>query len=111
MTDFVNDMFRSPRPQAELAALVDGSLRMSLARSLSLLPRDLPRTHWRGIARAFPGPLLYVVTPRYAEQARALLRHRKAPTRIEVFENAGHALFVDEPARFNALIAEFAAAQ
>jgi pimeloyl-ACP methyl ester carboxylesterase len=29
--------------------------------------------------------------------------------RIEMFENAGHALFVDEADRFNKLLAEFAA--
>jgi len=31
--------------------------------------------------------------------------------RVEVFEDAGHALFVDDAARFNALLTEFAAAR
>ena len=103
---FVRDMFRTPRPAAELAALTDSALRMPLEASLSLFPRAYPREHWRNLAREFPRPLLYVVTPQFAEQANALQRHRPA-TRISVFEEAGHALFADEPNRFNRLLAEF----
>jgi pimeloyl-ACP methyl ester carboxylesterase len=53
--------------------------------------------------------LLYVVTPQFAEQAANLKRHRPG-TRIEVFAEAGHTLFVDEPQRFNALLENFLAA-
>jgi len=51
--------------------------------------------------------LLYVVTPQLAEQAGNLQRNRPG-TETAVFERAGHALFVDEPERFNALIEDFA---
>ena len=54
-----------------------------------------------------PKPLLYVVTPQFAAQARNLKKNRPG-TRIEIFERAGHALFIDEPERFNALIGNFA---
>jgi microsomal epoxide hydrolase len=103
---FVRDMFRTPRPAAELAALTDSALRMPLEASLSLFPRTYPREHWRNITRAFARPLLYIVTPQFAGQADALQRHRPA-TCVSVFEEAGHALFVDEPERFNRLIADF----
>ena len=103
---FVNDMFRTPREVAELDELLEGALRMSLESSLALFPRDIPREHWREVARGFGKPLLYVVTQQFAAQARNLLRHRPG-TRIEIFERAGHALFVDEPDRFNRLLLEF----
>lgn len=106
LDEFVRDIFRMPRSESEIAKLRDAALRMPLEASLSLFPGNLPREHWRGIARGFGKPLLYVVTPAFAEQAENLRRHRPA-TRVEVFEEAGHALFVDEPARFNALLAEF----
>jgi len=106
--DFVRAMFRTERPEVELSALVDGAMRMPLAASLSLFPRSVPREHWREIARAFPNPLLYVVTEEFAGQARSLQRNRP-PTRIAVFGEAGHALFVDEADRFNAALMAFLA--
>lgn len=103
---FVRAIFRRPRPEAELAALRDGALRMPLAGSLSLFPGELPREHWRGIARGLARPLLYVVASGLAGQAENLKRNRPA-TRVEVFGEAGHALFVDDPERFNRLLGDF----
>jgi non-heme chloroperoxidase len=103
---FVREMFSSPRTALELDALMDVALRMPLEASLELFPRDMPREHWRGITRAFDKPLLYVVTEQFAAQAGNLLRNRPG-TRVEVFETAGHALFVDEPDRFNQLLVAF----
>lgn len=104
--DFVRASFRSPRAEPEIAALTDAALRMPLEASLSLFPRSLPREHWRGIARSFSKPLLYVVSAQFAEQAQSLKRNRPE-TRLAVFEEAGHALFVDEAARFSDLLAQF----
>jgi len=103
---FIHAIFRSKRPPAELSGLVTAALRMPLAASIDLLSYPQPREHWRDIAWAFRKPLLYVVTPQFAAQAANLRRNRPG-TRIEVFNEAGHALFVDEPARFNGLLEEF----
>jgi pimeloyl-ACP methyl ester carboxylesterase len=67
---------------------------------------SVPRTIGK-IAHAITKPLLYVVTPQYQEQAANLQKNRPG-TEVEVFTDAGHALFVDEPERFNALIGKFA---
>jgi microsomal epoxide hydrolase len=106
VASFVRAIFRSPRPPEQIRQLVEGALRLPLQASIDLLSYPEPREHWRDIAWAFSGPLLYVVTPQFAEQAKNLARHRPG-TRIEVFERAGHALFVDEPQRFDALIEDF----
>jgi len=106
LEEFVQSLFHSPRPQSELDELTASAMRMPLDSSLSLFPRTVPRTHWRDIARGFDRPLLYVVTPHFAEQAENLRQHRPS-TRTAVFESAGHALFVDEPARFNELLTDF----
>jgi pimeloyl-ACP methyl ester carboxylesterase len=47
------------------------------------------------------------VTPPLAEQA-GNLRSNRPDTETVVFERAGHALFVDEPEQFNALLDDFA---
>ncbi len=106
LSNFVHAIFRSKRPAAETKQLVEGALRMPLQASIDLLSYPLPREHWRDIAWAFRKPLLYVVTPQFAAQAANLQRNRPG-TRIEVFTQAGHALFVDEPQRFNKLLEDF----
>ena len=68
---------------------------MPLAASLSIFPSKVPRSHWREIAQSFDRPLLYAITPQYAEQGKAL-KAARPETRIELFADAGHALFVDE---------------
>jgi microsomal epoxide hydrolase len=103
---FVRAMFRSKRPPEETRRLVEGALRLPAQASIDLLSYPRPREHWRDIAWAFPKPLLYVVTPQFAAQAKNLERNRPG-TRIEIFSQAGHALFVDEPQRFDALIEAF----
>lgn len=105
---FIHAIFRSKRPAGEHQQLLEGALRMPLSASIDLLSYPFPREHWRDIARAFKKPLLYVVTPQFAEQAHNLSRNRPG-TRIEVFAQAGHTLFVDEPQRFNALMDDFLA--
>lgn len=106
--EFVRAIFGATREEAELEELVKGALRLPLAASLSLFPSAVPRTHWRDIAWAYPKPLLYAVSTQFAEQAKSLQKNRP-DTQIEIFGEAGHALFADEPERFNMLLADFVA--
>ena len=108
LAEFVRAIFAKPPGERALAQLVNGAKRMALEDSLALLDYPFERSHWRTIARAFDKPLLYVVTPQFEQQAINLKRNRPQ-TQIEVFKKAGHALFADEPQRFNALIEKFAA--
>jgi microsomal epoxide hydrolase len=104
---FMRAVFAKPRPKAEIDSLVGGAKRMSLEASIALLSYPFEREHWKRIVHGLGKPLLYVVTPQFAAQARNLQNHRPG-TQIEIFERAGHALFVDEPERFNAILATFA---
>ena len=51
-------------------------------------------------------PVLYVCQPQAESQAKILQAHL-TQARVEVFKNAGHALFVDEAEHFNHVLAEF----
>lgn len=101
---FVRGLFATPQPEARIEEIKRSALKTTLEQSIALLSYPMPREHWRRVARAFPKPLAYLVTPRFATQAHNLKAARPA-TRIEIFKNAGHALFVDEAARFNAVVA------
>jgi len=106
---FVRGMFAHPRPEAQIEQLKQAALKMPLDGAIALLSYPFPREHWRKIARSFSKPLCYCVTRRYLEQAHNLKRERPT-TRVEYFEHAGHALFVDEPERFNRIVSDFAKA-
>ena len=103
---FVREMYAKPRPEAEITALLKDVKRMSLENSIALLSSGIPREHWKACAHAFKNPLLYVVTPQFEEQARNLEKNRPG-TCIDLFADAGHALFVDEPERFNCALFDF----
>lgn len=107
LTEFARAIFATRRSPEEIAELVKSAKRMALEDSLALLDYPFARSHWRAIARGFDKALLYAVTPQYETQAGNLKKSRPA-TQIEIFRKAGHALFVDEPQRFNALIETFA---
>jgi microsomal epoxide hydrolase len=108
MDKFVRGMFAHPPPESDLVALRDSALRMPLESSIALLSYPLPREHWRDIVHGFDRPLAYLVTPRLAEQARHLQAARPE-SRVEIFEGAGHALFVDAAERFNGVLEEWVA--
>jgi non-heme chloroperoxidase len=108
MDRFVRSLFARPRPESQIERLKQAAQRMRLDDAIALLSYPFPREHWREIARGFSKPLCYCVTSRYLEQARNLQRERPA-TRVEWFEGAGHALFADEPDRFDRIVSDFAA--
>lgn len=103
---FVASMFaHDPGPDYR-ARLTEQALRMTVDDERRLRAYDAPRSYWRAAVHASDRPVLYVVRPAFRAQGEALVRtHPNA--RMEVFETAGHALFVDEPERFNALLIDF----
>jgi microsomal epoxide hydrolase len=72
-----------------------------------LLAYPMPRTYWRDAIYSTEKPVLYVVRPGWLAEQAANLAHNRPGTQIAVFQGAGHALFVDDAARFNALLAGF----
>ena len=106
MARFVRAMFHAPQPAAYLDRLTEASLRTPEPACRALLAYPVPRAYWREALYATDRPLLYVVRPRFAAQA-ANVRRMRPNTETVVFANAGHALFVDEPGRFDAVVEGF----
>ena len=106
MRRFVASMFRTPQPDAYLASLTAATLRTPEYAARALLSYPVPRTYWRDAVYMVHEPVLYVVRPGFAAQAGNLAR--KDPyAETAVFADAGHALFIDDAARFNALVETF----
>ncbi|MFZ4650174.1 MAG: alpha/beta fold hydrolase [Rubrivivax sp.] len=108
VSTFVQGMFRRPQPRAWLDELTEAALRMPLQASVALLSQPTPREFWRETLYAVEQPVLYAHTPRFSRQAE-LVRARKPGIETAAFDEAGHALFVDEPERFNQLLDGFIA--
>jgi microsomal epoxide hydrolase len=103
---FARAIFRTQQPPEYIAHLVAAMSRAPLEASQSMLDYRLPREGLRDTARRFGKPLMVTCIPQYREQAR-LHSEARPKTRVELFEEAGHALFVDEPERFNRVLDSF----
>jgi microsomal epoxide hydrolase len=107
--EFVRAMFNTSQPEGYLRDIIRQAQRLPVNTSIALLQYPYPREHWKRITHRIQKPLLYAVSAEFREQAENLRKNRPA-TRIEVFEEAGHALFVDEAGRFNRLLESFLSA-
>jgi microsomal epoxide hydrolase len=109
MHRFVIGMFHRSPGEAYLDRLTEATLRTPEPASRALLSYPLPRSYWRDAVYSTTRPVLYVVRPGWLAEQAANLAHNRPRTQIAVFDGAGHALFVDEAMRFNALLAGFMA--
>ena len=106
MRRFVRGMFSRNPGEAYLARLTEDALRTPPFAAAALGNYAVPRTFWKDAVYSVQKPVLYVVRPRFAAQA-ANLAAKDPFAETVLFETAGHALFVDEAARFDALLADF----
>jgi non-heme chloroperoxidase len=105
---FVRGMFKREHAPAWLDELTQAALRTPLKPSIALLSQGTPREFWRDALYALNRPVLYAYTPRLAEQGR-LAAARQPTIETMLFEDSGHALFVDDAPAFNRLLEDFMA--
>ena len=106
MKQFVREMFSHTPSLAYLDRLTQATLRTPEPASRLLLAYPVPRSYWKEAIYATKVPVLYVIRQRWVAQGTNLVRNRPN-TEMDVFNDAGHALFVDDPARFNSVIDSF----
>ncbi len=106
MAAFVRSMFRRPQPAAYLQRLTEAALRTPEFAANRLLAYPVPRSYWKEAVYATDKPILYIVRPKLAGQAGNLAAHHKA-AETAVIADLGHAMFVDDPARFDSLLQGF----
>lgn len=109
LRDFCRGIFQTPPPHDIGEAVLQSALRVPASAANQMIAQPYPRTYWREIVARQQIPVLYAIRPRLREQGDALLARKGAQlAQVEVFEDAGHALFVDAAPRFNALTVDFA---
>jgi microsomal epoxide hydrolase len=106
MRDFVAGMFATGQSDDYIDRLTETCLRTPAHAAALLLCYPVPRSYWKNALLSTPVPVLYAVRPHLEAQAQNLVIDRPNTT-IALFPKAGHALFVDEPEVFNALLQSF----
>jgi microsomal epoxide hydrolase len=106
MRAFVRGMFLTRQSAAYIDQLTEASLRTPPRAAAELRAYRVPREFWKQAVYATARPVLYLVRPRLAGQADDLAAHH-ADAEIVVLQGVGHAMFVDDPGRFDALVMDF----
>ena len=106
MHAFVVSMFRTPQPPDYIQELTETALRTPPAAAAALLNYPVPRSFWKEGVYDTGKPVLYLVRPQLTGQADNLAAHHPGAESV-VLRGVGHAMFVDEPDRFDGLVTDF----
>ena len=104
---FVRSMFKKPQSEDYLKSLVDASVEVP-ADTAALLIYDMiaVKDFSAGLTRA-NRPMLFVY-PSGSQQSADFVKSKLGDkVRLERFDGDGHALFVDDPEKFNRVVEEF----
>ena len=104
---FVRGLYKKPRSEDYINRMIRSTLRMPANSSLALIVGGISTDNRPALAKINRPTLIVVARVPAWMQFYEDLQKRIAGSRLEVFEDAGHALFVDEAARFNTLLDEF----
>jgi microsomal epoxide hydrolase len=100
LREFTLGLTQKPLPKPLFDTIYASTLRVPQETARELLQKPFPREYWRDTLLAQQVPILYAIRPRFEEQGRLLLAKRPGQVSVEIFADAGHALFLDEPKRF-----------
>ena len=108
MRRFVATMFARPQSKSYLDRLTAACLRTPEPIAKALLAYPVPRSYWKAAVYSVHAPVLYIVRPKFAGQADNLAAHHPNAESV-VLPKLGHALFVDDPVRFDRMLRDFVA--
>jgi non-heme chloroperoxidase len=108
LREFTRSLTAKPMSAGMFDAIFSSARQVPADIAKQLLNKPFPREYWRDTLLAQRVPIFYAVRPRFEEQGRLLVGKRPGQASMEVFREAGHALFLDEPQRFNELVERFA---
>jgi non-heme chloroperoxidase len=103
---FIRSMYRQPQPEKYLDGIIAASLLTPTNSAVALLAELAVKNDIRPALSKIKIPVLAIMTPRN-RLAAELVTAMVPGSQAEIFENAGHCLFVDEADRFNTLLEGF----
>lgn len=103
---FVRGMYHKPQPEPYLESVTAASLKTPTNSAVAMLAEFAVKNDLRSVLPKLNIPVLAVMTENNRATAE-LIRSSVPGSQAEVFEDAGHCLFVDDADRFNTLLDNF----
>ncbi len=104
---FVRSMYKKPQPEDYLKKVIAASTQVPADTAVVLIYNMFAVKDFNGAFAKLDRPLMFTYTPQTQETADLLKTRLGDKVRLERFDDDGHALFVDEPAKFNRLLEDF----
>jgi non-heme chloroperoxidase len=106
---FVRTMYKKPQPEEYLKRVIDASAQVPADTAVVLIYNMLAVTDFSsGLAKInTKRPLLFMYQPESQPSADYLKSKLADKVQLERFEGDGHALFVDDPEKFNRVLEDF----
>jgi non-heme chloroperoxidase len=106
MAAFVRSMYHKPQAETYLESVMAASLKTPTTSAVALLAEFAVKNDLRAVLPKLNIPVLGVMTENNRAAAE-LIRSSVPGSQAEVFEDAGHCLFVDDADRFNTVLDTF----
>jgi microsomal epoxide hydrolase len=106
---FVRNMYRKPQPEEYIQRLVKVSLEMPADSAVAASVSSVGRADYGPAIKKMDRPVMVVCEAQLKAMAADPVQGLVPSARVELFENAGHALFVDDAERFNKVLDDFIA--
>jgi non-heme chloroperoxidase len=104
---FVRSMFKKPQPEDFLRRVIDASVEVPADTAVILIYNMIAEKDFStGLAR-INRPVLFTYQPESQSSADYLKSKLGDKLRLERFEGDGHALFIDDPQKFNQVLEAF----
>ncbi|MGZ4832425.1 MAG: alpha/beta fold hydrolase [Terriglobales bacterium] len=107
--EFVRAMYRKPQSDEYFRRVTEAALRTPTHSAVVLIYNLIDREDWTpvlGKLAEAKTPVLAILAPPHTSTVD-LIRAKVPNATVVMFEDAGHALFVDEPERFNTAVEKF----
>lgn len=104
---FVRSMFKKPQTEDYFKRLVDASIQVPADTAAVLIYNMIAVKDLSGAFARLNRPVLFTYQPSTRQSADLLKSKLGGKVRLERFDGDGHALFVDEPEKFNRVLEEF----
>jgi non-heme chloroperoxidase len=104
---FVRRMFKKPQSEDYLRRVIDASVQVPADTAAVLIYNMIAVKDFSGGFARMNRPMLFTYQPDTQQTADFLKSKLGDRVRLERFDGDGHALFVDEPEKFNRVLEEF----
>jgi non-heme chloroperoxidase len=104
---FVRTMFKKPQSEDYIKRLVDASTQVPADTAVVLIYDMIAVKDFTAAFAKMNRPMMFAYAPSTQPTADLLKTRLGDKVRLEKFDSSGHALFVDEPERFNRVLGEF----